>query len=86
MVYKYYICKMIKKLSELNIGEKAFIDSFDNLEISLRLIDFGIIPGEEVFIQMIAPLSDPIVINLSGCLVSLRKSEASLVKVKVNAN
>ncbi|MDR0287041.1 MAG: ferrous iron transport protein A [Clostridiales bacterium] len=46
-----------------------------------RLIDMGITPGTKVFIRKIAPLGDPIQISLRGYELSLRKEDASKIKL-----
>ena len=68
-------------LSELQKGQKAVIDSFSDYNISLKLLEMGCIPGEEVEISRVAPLGDPIAINVAGYQLSLRKAEASVIKV-----
>ena len=39
-------------------------------------MEMGCLPGEEVRIERIAPLGDPIAINVAGYQLSLRKREA----------
>ncbi len=46
-----------------------------------RLGDLGLSPGETVTVVRNAPFRDPIEIKIDGFLVSLRRSEASLVEV-----
>ncbi len=69
-------------LANMKLGERAIIDSFMNQEVSLKLLEMGCTPGEEVVIDNIAPLGDPIAIFISGYLLSLRKNEAATVMVK----
>lgn len=47
-----------------------------------RLIDMGITPGVEIFVRKIAPLGDPIEVNLRGYELSLRKDIAKNIIVK----
>lgn len=68
-------------LAQLNKGEIAFIDSFTDEDMSLKLLEMGCTPGEKVVIDNIAPLGDPIAISVSGYMLSLRKAEASTVVV-----
>ncbi len=67
------------KLSQLTIGKKGIIKEFTDLEMSVKLMEMGCLPGEEISIQRIAPLGDPIAINVSGYQLSLRKREASTI-------
>ncbi len=49
-----------------------------------RLIDMGITPGVKIFVRKIAPLGDPIEINLRGYELSLRKDIAKNILVKLD--
>lgn len=48
-----------------------------------KLIDMGFISGVSVKMLRCAPLLYPIELKIQGCLISLRKSEATLVEVEV---
>jgi ferrous iron transport protein A len=74
---------MLKPLSELKLSESATIESFSDLPLSLKLLEMGCTPGEVVKLVRIAPAGDPIAIEVSGYVLSLRKQEASTVKVKM---
>jgi Fe2+ transport system protein FeoA len=73
---------MHKKLSELEAGEKAVIVSLEDEELILKLMEMGFLPGEEVSVEQIAPLGDPISVMISGYQVSLRINEADNVIVE----
>ncbi|MBE6012627.1 FeoA family protein [Anaeropeptidivorans aminofermentans] len=47
-----------------------------------RLFDMGITPGASIIMKKVAPLGDPIEINVRGYELSLRKSEASQIIVE----
>ena len=68
-------------LSDLKKGQKALIDHFTDFEISLKLMEMGCVPGEEVEVLRVAPLGDPIAIGVAGYTLSMRKDEACFVKV-----
>ncbi len=69
------------RLSELKSGERATITSFENSELELKLMEMGCIPGEQVVVEQIAPLGDPISIRIAGYSLSLRKNEANQINV-----
>ena len=48
-----------------------------------KLLDMGFINGAVVEAIRLAPLLDPIEFKIQDCLISLRKSEATLVEVEV---
>lgn len=47
-----------------------------------RLMDMGITKGVEIFVRKVAPLGDPIEINLRGYELSLRRADADMIEVK----
>lgn len=71
-------------LADLCKGQKATITKMLSGEVTLKLLEMGCVPGEIVFIEKIAPLGDPIAINISGHILSLRKDEASSIIVHPN--
>ena len=66
-------------LSELKIGETGTVKEFTDLEMSVKLMEMGCLPGEQIRIDRIAPLGDPIAVNVAGYQLSLRKREASTI-------
>ena len=47
-----------------------------------RLLAMGFLPGAPVRIVQVAPLGDPLTVDLDGWRVSLRRSEAALLEVR----
>jgi Fe2+ transport system protein FeoA len=71
------------KLSELKVGEMGKIISIENNGVlKRRMMDMGVLPGELIVIEKIAPLGDPIDVKIKGYQLSFRKNEASLINVK----
>ncbi|MFN5134369.1 MAG: ferrous iron transport protein A [Chitinophagaceae bacterium] len=73
---------MNTKLSDLQPGEKGLILSFQNEELYLKLMEMGCVPGELITIERIAPLGDPISIQVAGYNLSLRQEEAETILVE----
>ena len=69
------------KLSQLKIGAIGIIKEFTDLEMSVKLMEMGCLPGETIKVERIAPFGDPIAISVSGYLLSLRKLEASTIEL-----
>ena len=69
-------------VADLKIGEKALISGFKDEELSLKLLEMGCLPGEEVVMSHIAPFGDPIAIKVSGYMLSMRREEAETILVK----
>jgi len=72
----------MKRLSELAIGQKAEILSFEKDEIFIKLMEMGCVPGEIVKVEQIAPFGDPISISVAGYHLSLRINEANSIFVQ----
>ncbi len=49
--------------------------------IKRRIMDMGIVKGVEVFVRKVAPLGDPVEVNVRGYELSLRKADAELIEV-----
>ena len=47
-----------------------------------RLTDLGFCPGSAVVMLRYAPLTDPVEVELDGCCVSIRRTEAGQVEVR----
>lgn len=76
----------MKRLSELQAGEKGIIHSFEKDDIFIKLMEMGCVPGELVQVVQVAPLGDPISIAVSGYTLSLRISEASSIFIEQDLN
>lgn len=72
----------MKRLSELAIGQKATIHSFEKDDIFIKLMEMGCVPGEVIKIIQKAPLGDPISIAVSGYNLSLRLNEANSIFIE----
>jgi Fe2+ transport system protein FeoA len=70
------------RLSELKSGERGRILSFQTSDLELKLMEMGCIPGEEVMVEQIAPLGDPISVRVAGYSLSLRINEANQIIVE----
>lgn len=74
---------MIIRLSELKPGQEGIIKEFNDNEIFLKLMEMGCIPGETILLEQIAPLGDPISVNVAGYHLSLRINEAEHIIVEI---
>jgi ferrous iron transport protein A len=73
---------MKKRLTELVPGEQATISALGDTDLSIKLMEMGCIPGEIISLDKIAPLGDPISIQVAGYRLSLRLSEAEHILVE----
>jgi ferrous iron transport protein A len=75
---------MIVRLSELKPGQGGIIKEFNSNEIFLKLMEMGCVPGERILMEQVAPLGDPISVNVAGYHLSLRINEAEHIMVELN--
>lgn len=74
---------MILRLSELKPGQEGIIKEFNSNDIFLKLMEMGCVPGERILMEQIAPMGDPISVNVSGYHLSLRLNEAEHILVEI---
>lgn len=70
-------------LADLKPGQKGRITQIGALgPLKRRLMDMGVVSGEEVVIEKVAPFGDPIEIRVKSYNLSLRKNEAKEIQVE----
>ncbi len=68
----------------LKIGDKAVITYVDLDKIPLKLLEMGCLPDNDLEIIQIAPLGDPIYINVNnGSHLAIRKETAHEIEVEI---
>lgn len=71
-------------LAMLKCGEKGKITGIGAIgPLKRRLMDMGVLVGEEVRMEKVAPLGDPLEVTVKGYRLSLRKREAEGIMVEV---
>ena len=71
-------------LHELKPGQHASIESVEAGDsIGQRLLEMGLLEGEQIQVIGFAPLGDPMEILLRDYRLSLRRTEAARVRVKL---
>jgi ferrous iron transport protein A len=71
-------------LAQLARGQRATVVRIGGERtLRRRLLDMGLVTGETVKLNAVAPLGDPIEFTLKGYRLSLRKAEACLVVVEL---
>ena len=70
-------------LTQLPVGARSTVvrvEGFD--EVSVRLLEMGLTPGVDVRMLGVAPLGDPLELELRGYRLSIRRSEAERVEIQ----
>ncbi len=70
-------------VADLQYGQKGIIKDFTEHILPIKLLELGCLPGNSVELLQIAPLNDPIYINLSGSHLAIRRSLAALIELEI---
>ncbi len=71
-------------LAKLKPGETGRITAIGAIgPLKRRLMDMGVLVGEEVKVVKVAPLGDPIEVRIKSYSLSLRKKEAEGIALEV---
>jgi ferrous iron transport protein A len=72
------------KLSDLKVGDSAEVRRFapGSQGYRARLMAMGLTPGTGFRVQRLAPLGDPVEIEVRGFSLSLRRAEADVIEVE----
>jgi len=73
----------MRTLKDAKIGESVIVVKLHGEgAVRRRIMDMGITKNVEIFIRKVAPLGDPIEINVRGYELSLRKSDAEMIEIQ----
>ncbi|MCI9295616.1 MAG: ferrous iron transport protein A [Lawsonibacter sp.] len=72
----------MKTLKDVKVGQRATVARLHGEgALKRRIMDMGITKGVEVLVRKVAPLGDPMELNVRGYELSLRKAEAERIEV-----
>ena len=54
--------------------------------VKRRIMDMGITKGVEIYVRKVAPLGDPVEVNVRGYELSVRKADAAMIDVERSEN
>ncbi len=72
--------------ADLKIGEKGVIIDASSINIPLKLLEMGCLPGSEIELLQIAPFADPMYLNINGCYLAIRKETAIHILIEKISN
>lgn len=73
----------MKTLKDVKIGESAVVVKLHGEgAVKRRIMDMGITKGTELFVRKVAPLGDPMELNVRGYELSIRRADAEMIEVK----
>lgn len=73
----------MKTLREIPVGGTAKVVKIHGEgAVRRRIMDMGLTKGVDVTVRKVAPLGDPIQLNVRGYELSIRKDDAQMVEVE----
>lgn len=69
-------------VSQLKIGQRGIIKEFSADLLPLKLLEMGCLPGNEIQLLQIAPLRDPLYLNINGSHLAIRKETAQHIEIE----
>ena len=73
----------MKTLRDAKVGETVKVVKLHGEgAVKRRIMDMGITKGVEVFVRKLAPLGDPIEVNVHNYELSIRKADAEMIEVE----
>ena len=73
----------MKTLRDVRIGETCKVVRLHGEgAVKRRIMDMGITHNVEIYVRKVAPLGDPIEVNVRGYELSLRKADAEMIEVE----
>lgn len=70
-------------LAQLKYGQEALVVKVSDNELSLKLLEMGMLPGESVLLENIAPFGDPIAIRVGEYKMCIRLQDAAQIEIKL---
>ena len=72
----------MKTLREAKVGTTVKVVKLHGEgAVKRRIMDMGITKGVEVYVRKLAPLGDPVEVNVRGYELSIRKADAEMIEV-----
>ncbi|MBR5217826.1 MAG: ferrous iron transport protein A [Oscillospiraceae bacterium] len=70
-------------LKQVKVGQSVTVVKLHGEgPVRRRIMDMGITKGVEIYVRKVAPLGDPIEVNVRDYELSLRKADAEMVEVR----
>ena len=73
----------MKTLRQVKVGETVTVVKLHGEgPVKRRIMDMGITKGVPVYVRKVAPLGDPVEVNVRGYELSIRKNDAEMIEVQ----
>ena len=73
----------MKTLKDVEIGKSCIVKKIHGQgAVKRRIMDMGVTKNVEIYVRKVAPLGDPMELNIRGYELSIRKADAEMVEVE----
>ena len=73
----------MKTLKDIKVGSScAVVKLHGEGAVKRRIMDMGITKGVDIYVRKVAPLKDPMELNVRGYELSIRKADAEMIEVE----
>ena len=73
----------MKTLRQVKVGETVTVVKLHGEgAVKRRIMDMGITKGVQVYVRKVAPLGDPVEVNVRGYELSIRKNDAEMIECR----
>ena len=73
----------MKTLKDAKVGETVRVKKlYGEGPVKRRIMDMGITRGDDLHVRKVAPLGDPMELNVRGYELSVRKADAEMIEVE----
>ena len=73
----------MKTLRQVKVGETVTVVKLHGEgAVKRRIMDMGITKGVQVYVRKVAPLGDPVEVNVRGYELSIRTNDAEMIEVQ----
>ena len=73
----------MKTLKDIRVGNTVKVKKIHGEgPVKRRIMDMGITKGVEIYVRKVAPLGDPMELNIRNYELSVRKNDAEMIEVE----
>ena len=73
----------MKTLKQAKVGDTVTVVKLHGEgAVKRRIMDMGITKGVPVYVRKVAPLGDPVEVNVRGYELSIRKADAEMIEIQ----
>ena len=72
----------MKTLKDAQVGQTVTVARLNGTgPVKRRIMDMGITKGDQIYVRKVAPLGDPMELNVRGYELSVRRADAEMIEI-----